>query len=41
MTKAERIIKNLLENPRMVWNEKIVMPSDKKVRKNDRTDKTK
>lgn len=30
MTRSERIIKELLENPRMVWNEKIVMPIDKK-----------
>ena len=41
MTRSEEVIKNLLENPRMVWNEKYVMPIDKKVRKHDRTDKTK
>ena len=37
MTNAEKrsaeVIENLLENPRMIWNEKYVMPSDKKVRK--------
>ena len=37
MTRAERIIKELLENPRMIWNEKYVMPSDKKVRKYEKT----
>ena len=29
MTRAEQVIENLLKHPRMVWNEKIVMPSDK------------
>ena len=33
MKKSEKIIKNLLENPRMIWNERIVMPSDKVVKK--------
>jgi len=29
MTRAEQVIENLLKNPRLIWNEKIVMPSDK------------
>jgi hypothetical protein len=32
MKKAEKIIERLIKNPRMMWNEKIVMPSDKVVK---------
>lgn len=33
MNRPEKIIKELLRNPRMVWDKRIVMESDKVVKK--------